>query len=430
MNQAAIEVKGISKHYRLGSGPQGRGDLRDTVAAAATRVRERFRRPAGDAAAGVASASDSARSLWALKDIAFDVHRGEVLGLIGHNGAGKSTLLKILSRITDPTEGEAFIHGRMGSLLEVGTGFHPELTGRENVFLNGAVLGMSRREIADKFDEIVDFSEIGRFIDTPVKRYSSGMYVRLAFAVASNLEPEILVVDEVLAVGDAGFQRKCMDRMKSFARDGRTILFVSHNMGSIQSLCDRAIVLSAGEVIGGGEPLEAIELYLRSVRRDDGVPLRDRDDRNGRGFGRIVEASIHTPGHEGAAGMLIHGQPAVVRFGVQPRLPDSEMKFTVFNHLEQPLCRFVSRNPGDGDTPAPAGDDAFTCEIADLPLVPGEYTINASLYSPAGLEDRVEAVLRFEVQHGRLAGRALAREQESVIFSPRHAWTSPTGPGA
>jgi lipopolysaccharide transport system ATP-binding protein len=219
---------------------------------------------------------------WALKDVSFDVEQGEVLGIIGRNGAGKSTLLKILSRITPPTEGTVEIHGRVGSLLEVGTGFHPEMTGRENIFLNGSILGMKKTEIEQKFDEIVKFSEIDKFLDTPVKRYSSGMYVRLAFAVSAHLEPEILIVDEVLAVGDASFQKKCLGKMGNVAKEGRTVLFVSHNMGAISSLCSRTILLSKGHKIADGETDQIIDEYIDagSHNIDSHIILSDHPNRN------------------------------------------------------------------------------------------------------------------------------------------------------
>lgn len=224
MTETAIRVEGLGKRYRIGAPAMNYHTLRETFVDA---VRAPLRKIRGKAEDG------SLNSIWALKDISFEVKQGQVLGIIGRNGAGKSTLLKILSRVTDPTEGLGEIHGRVGSLLEVGTGFHPELTGRENIFLNGAILGMRRSEIEHNFDEIVEFAEVGQFIDTPVKRYSSGMYLRLAFAVAAHLEPEILVVDEVLAVGDAEFQRKCLGKMSDVAQQGRTVLFVSHNMSAI-----------------------------------------------------------------------------------------------------------------------------------------------------------------------------------------------------
>lgn len=261
MGDIAIRVEAISKRYYVGKAEKYK-TLRDTLASALTAP---FRK-VGRVLQG-ASADDSERyeQFWALKDVSFEVRQGEVIGVIGGNGAGKSTLLKILSRITEPTMGFAEIHGRVGSLLEVGTGFHQELTGRENTYLNGAILGMNKKEIDRKFDEIVAFSEVDKFIDTPVKHYSSGMYLRLAFAVAAHLEPEILIVDEVLAVGDAGFQQKCLGKMGAVAKEGRTVLFVSHNMGAITQLCGTAIQLEKGQLKRSGSAGEVVAAYLSSV---------------------------------------------------------------------------------------------------------------------------------------------------------------------
>jgi lipopolysaccharide transport system ATP-binding protein len=253
----AIRVSHLGKKYQIG-GPQEKYlTLRDAIVNSVKAPFKRFH-PA-----------PSAEEFWALKDVSFDVEPGEVVGIIGRNGAGKSTLLKILSRITTPTEGTVELHGRVGSLLEVGTGFHPEMTGRENIFLNGSILGMKRSEIDQKLDEIVKFSEIEKFLDTPVKRYSSGMYVRLAFAVAAHLEPEILVVDEVLAVGDAQFQKKCLGKMGAVAKEGRTVLFVSHNMEAIRKLCPRSILIDSGKIKHDGVSLEVIECYLHNGRNNN-----------------------------------------------------------------------------------------------------------------------------------------------------------------
>ena len=250
MSDIAIVAEGLTKRYRLGR-IERYPTLRDALVGA---VKAPFARHA--------AAGESAETLWALRDVSFEVGRGEVLGVIGHNGAGKSTLLKILSRISEPTAGRAVLHGRLGSLLEVGTGFHPELTGRENVFLNGAILGMRRTEIARQFDEIVAFAEVERFIDTPVKHFSSGMYMRLAFAVAAHLDPEILIVDEVLAVGDAAFQRKCLGRMEDVAQGGRTVLFVSHNLDAVRRLCSRCLLLQHGRTDALGHTPDVIARYL------------------------------------------------------------------------------------------------------------------------------------------------------------------------
>jgi lipopolysaccharide transport system ATP-binding protein len=248
-----IQVESLSKRYRLGQRQEAYETLRDSLAEAVRAPLARLRR-----------GRNAGASIWALRDVSFDVHPGEMVGIIGHNGAGKSTLLKILSRITEPTSGQARLYGRVASLLEVGTGFHPELTGRENVFLNGAILGMRRAEIERLFDEIVAFAEVEQFLDTPVKRYSSGMLMRLAFAVAAHLEPEILIVDEVLAVGDAAFQRKCLSKMQTVGRQGRTVLFVSHNMPAVTRLCERAIMIDGGRVLIDGPSASVVGSYLSS----------------------------------------------------------------------------------------------------------------------------------------------------------------------
>ena len=254
MSDLALRTLGLGKMYHIGAQRQQYYTLRDTLAKAARRPIERIRHPG--------AATDKSEELWALRDIDLEVKQGEVLGIIGRNGAGKSTLLKVLSRITEPTEGRVEIRGRVASLLEVGTGFHAELTGRENIRLNGAILGMSRFEIKRRFDEIVDFSGVERFLDTPVKHYSSGMYVRLAFAVAAHLDPEVLIVDEVLSVGDGEFQKKCLGKMKDLAGGGRTVLLVSHNMQAVRGLCDSAIEIGAGQVINSGEARAVVADYV------------------------------------------------------------------------------------------------------------------------------------------------------------------------
>src|SRR2546426_4851965 len=281
MSDIAIHVESLGKRYRIGANQQAyktlKEKLTETAATPFRAVRHLLTRNGNGAGGNGQDVSGkrqdfpltpyrlprSSNTIWALRDVSFEIKRGEVVGIIGRNGAGKSTLLKILSRITDPTEGYADIHGRVGSLLEVGTGFQPELTGRENIFLNGSILGMKRAEIKKKFDEMVDFAEIEKFIDTPVKHYSSGMYVRLAFAVAAHLDPEILIVDEVLSVGDAAFQKKCLGKMGDVAKKGRTVLFVSHNLGAVIRLCDRCIWLNEGRVVRDGVPSEIINAYLK-----------------------------------------------------------------------------------------------------------------------------------------------------------------------
>jgi lipopolysaccharide transport system ATP-binding protein len=276
----AIEAQELSKRYRIGQMQAAYGTLRDSMARAAARLAGRVD-------------PHERQEIWALRDVSFSVREGEVLGVIGRNGAGKSTLLKVMTRITAPTTGRAIIRGRVGSLLEVGTGFNPELTGRENVFLNGSILGMKRREIQRKLSDIVEFSGIEKFIDTPVKRYSSGMYVRLAFSVAAHLEPEILLVDEVLAVGDAEFQQRCLGRMEDFSGTGRTVLFVSHNMQTINQLCDRVIWLDGGTIVEDGEPSEVVTRYLHSSHSSDSrISWPDDESAPGDDLARLLSVRV------------------------------------------------------------------------------------------------------------------------------------------
>jgi lipopolysaccharide transport system ATP-binding protein len=294
MTDLAVRVENLGKRYRIGQ-IVGYSTLRESltnaVAAPFRRIRSITHQPSA------ISHELSANTIWALKDVSFEVKRGEAVGIIGRNGCGKTTILKILSRITAPTEGYAEIHGRVGSLLEVGTGFHPELTGRENIYLNGAVIGMKKAEVERKFDEIVAFSEIEKFLDTPVKRYSSGMYVRLAFAVAAHLEPEILIVDEVLAVGDAAFQKKCLGKMGDVANEGRTVLFVSHNMGAVANLCSKTILVDAGRLTLKGDTREVISNYIGSLTNTGGeIVWRNIETAPGNDIVRLKSVRIKSDG--------------------------------------------------------------------------------------------------------------------------------------
>ena len=294
MTKTVITVENLSKSYLVGHmSVKGRHSylaLRDVI----SRGVHNFARNAADMLRGRQIVrGEEVEEFWALKDVSFEVKQGEVIGIIGRNGAGKSTLLKILSRITEPSRGRVMLRGRLASLLEVGTGFHPELTGRENIYLNGAILGMRRTDITRKFDEIVAFAQIEQFLDTPVKRYSTGMYVRLAFAIAAHLEPDILVVDEVLAVGDAAFQEKCIGKMNSVANtEGRTVLFVSHNMSIIQHLCSRAILIKSGRVCRDGSPSESIRDYLSEAKGGHKIEVADWADRKSSGEARIMRVEI------------------------------------------------------------------------------------------------------------------------------------------
>jgi lipopolysaccharide transport system ATP-binding protein len=286
----AISADGLSKKYRIGQLDAGYGTLRESIVRATRRVTGREARH-----------DDHGRQFWALRDVSFAVEEGSAVGIIGRNGAGKSTLLKVLTRITTPTEGRAEIRGRVGSLLEVGTGFHPELTGRENVYLNGSILGMRRREITQKLPDIVEFAGIEKFMDTPVKRYSSGMYVRLAFSVAAHLEPEILLIDEVLAVGDDEFQKRCLGRMEDFGSSGRTVVFVSHNMQAIAQLCDRAIWIDGGRIVGDGPSRQIVADYLQSGHGTGASQTWADDDAPGNDLVRLRHARVVQDGEEAPA---------------------------------------------------------------------------------------------------------------------------------
>jgi lipopolysaccharide transport system ATP-binding protein len=357
MSDIAIRVDNLSKQYRIGK-RQRYKTIRESI-------QSLFRLPWGQARADTAN-----QIFWALKDVNFEVEKGEVVGIIGRNGAGKSTLLKILSRITDPTEGRIETVGRIGSLLEVGTGFHPELTGRENVFLNGAILGMRRSDIQAKFDEIVAFAEVDRFLDTPVKYYSSGMYTRLAFAVAAHLEPEILVVDEVLAVGDAQFQKKCLGKMSGVAKSGRTVLFVSHNMGAILTLCQRTIVLREGKVAAICDPPAGVREYLAGDAQQ--MKLGDRHF-HGTLTDRLHFNSIKiNPGLNRANAFSPH-EP--LRLEVEG-MADAEIPaFRVTYSIFALGTRLLSIHDVGEPTKLPAGRFRSSVEIPALLLRPGEYTI-------------------------------------------------------
>lgn len=378
MSDFAIRVDGLSKKYRIGGRQASYRTLRETlvdlVRAPARRLKSVLRG---------AGSIPSTETIWALKDVSFEVKRGEVVGIIGRNGAGKTTLLKILSRITKPTEGTVDLYGRVGSLLEVGTGFHPELTGRENIFLNGAILGMRRREIERKFDEIVGFAEVEKFLDTPVKRYSSGMYVRLAFAVAAHLEPEILLVDEVLAVGDAQFQKKCLGKMKDVSYEGRTVLFVSHNMSAINQLCKNALLLKDGQIVQNGPAQEVVVDYLTfdSIKISGDVDVSDPS-------WRVQPYSSDDSRFKWTRITLINSADHVtpdVRFGEPFEFilegvasePLGSMQATVGVHTVTGIVLFNSWGEDDIHlTNLPAGRIRYRVKIMPNYLAPGEYELH------------------------------------------------------
>ena len=400
MSDIAIRVDALSKRYTI-----GRRQVRRTAREA---LMSALSAPVGLARRALGSpdgrGDEDETTLWALKDVSFEVKHGEVIGVIGRNGAGKSTLLRILSRITEPTSGEAEIFGRVGSLLEVGTGFHPDLTGRENIFLNGAILGMRRAEVLRKFDEIVAFAEVERFIDTPVKHYSSGMYTRLAFAVAAHLEPEILVVDEVLAVGDAEFQRKCMGRMGEVAREGRTILFVSHNMGSIQALCSRAILLSHGVVLVDADASAAVRRYLSDAATTDQVSRQP--NKNGDPTITGVSARVQDSAESPCVVISVEITTARAR-------PVS-LDFRLFDGMANPVgCGCLGAWTEEEKLQLTAGKTRYEVELDTSQLAVGSYILSLDLTIPlVRFFDRLEHAVRFDIARPPRPGRQLALPQK------------------
>ena len=394
MSNPIIEVENLSKLYQIGA-KEAYGSLRDEIMQAITSP---FKRRSLSALRHA-----HCDEIWALKDVSFSVNEGEVVGIIGRNGAGKSTLLKILSKITEPTSGRIIMKGRVVSLLEVGTGFHPELTGRENIFLNGALLGMTNAEIRKKFDEIVAFSEIEKFLDTPVKRYSSGMYVRLAFAVAAHLEPEILVVDEVLAVGDAQFQKKCMGKMGEVAKGGRTVLFVSHNMAAIKNLCNRAILLGAGELLYNGGVNETVDCYLNNdqIHRSHDKVIPPTYPRIGSGRTKLCKVEILNQRGESVPEFYF-GQPFRIVFtiGVKQRIRDEVMMFAYI--VDADGTRFAAAynvEHGKDGWQLEAGYYRVILEVDSVLLPNRTYSLDIGLYNRPGTEvyDFVERVVQFSV---------------------------------
>jgi ABC-type polysaccharide/polyol phosphate transport system ATPase subunit len=393
MSEPIIRVQNIAKQYLLGTQRSSDG-LRHVVHDMTTKPLRWLKRQGADAPQTNGHAGP--REFWALSDVSFDIKQGEAVGIIGRNGAGKSTMLKILSRITEPTRGRVEIRGRVASLLEVGTGFHPELSGRENIFLNGAILGMRRSEIRRKFDEIVAFAEVEQFLDTPVKRYSSGMYVRLAFAVAAHLEPEILIVDEVLAVGDAQFQQKCLGKMQDVAtKEGRTVLFVSHNMAAVNSLTQRVVLLKKGHVEFSGPTAEGVARYLSGSHQTKGQYTTTKTD-GSRPF--ISKARIQAT-HDN--GLHVSGEEMKITFEIQHPQPIKSacFSFQIINQYQQPILHCWIY---DADTPIcrESGSTTLTCRLPRLALNIGSYSLNTYLSEPPGGEvfERLESVCEFDVE--------------------------------
>lgn len=401
-NATAIDAEGVSKKYLISHLQTRRdGTLRDALAGTVSRWRAWWqRRPFGH------EADPALETFWALRDISFTIPEGQVLGVIGRNGAGKSTLLKILSRITAPTTGRIRIEGRVASLLEVGTGFHPELTGRENIYLNGAILGMTKAEIERKFDEIVAFGEIERFLDTPVKRYSSGMYMRLAFAVAAHLEPEILLVDEVLAVGDATFQKKCLGKMSDVSRSGRTVVFISHNMGAVQALCQAVLVLDQGRIVHHGDVEAGLNLYLNlgHAQKAAQVDLTNVP-RPGRPRKFATIRSIGLCNDDGTPTTLAYmGQPLRIRTEIDFHQPGNHYEIGIaITSVFGVYVHYLVSNWEGFDTIEAAGPALIEARIPKVLIYPGEFFLTLWVkVQGSGVDDQVEEALRFSVEEGQV----------------------------
>jgi len=430
MSRLAIRVENLGKAYRIGLKEQRHETLLGALSAWVTSPVSNFGEVRKLSHFPKANAVDSPPSvsigdvIWAIKDVSFEVEQGEAVGIIGRNGAGKSTLLKILSRIVEPTRGSARVYGRVGSLLEVGTGFHPDLTGRENIYLNGTILGMKKREIDWKFNEIVAFSGIEKFIDTPVKRYSSGMRVRLAFSVAAHLEPEILVIDEVLAVGDAEFQKKCLGKMSTVAESGRTVLFVSHNLTAIQSLCHRAILMNAGKTVMDGIPSRVVAAYLQSGERL--LTERRWDDRSlvpGDGAVRLLAARVCS---NDPVDLLSLDSQIWLEFEVLNLVPEAILNLSFHLYSQEGI---MVLNSVTVPKALPAGDIRFTCHLPDRLLNDSLYSVELMIVmNAANVLLKIPDCLSFQIHD---------LERESAWFGkfpgavrPNMKWTIEQADGA
>lgn len=423
MSTPIIQCEGIGKRYRLGQ----TGSMNRTFGEMLyDRVGSLFRKNAEPTAN-----TQNNRYVWALDDINFNVQPGEVVGIIGRNGAGKSTLLKVLSRITDPTKGRITLRGRVASLLEVGTGFHPELTGRENIFLNGSILGMRRAEIRSKLDEIIAFSGVEKFLDTPVKRYSSGMSVRLAFSVAAHLEPEILVIDEVLAVGDATFQKRCLGKLDEVANSGRTVLFVSHNMAAVQRLCTRGILIDHGQVVADGNTEQVVEAYLNNANDpDQATQIANRKRREGLGTQlRIINCKINNQ-TEQQTDALRFGENMSIEIEVEAKTEvrhisiiagiESPLRGRLMTSLSEEACGTFSLNRGERRT--------LRLQLDDSRLLPGQYTVTVGARSIKGGLDQVEHAVGFKITDALADASCSPNDRAGVIYLPAQWKINPSSP--
>jgi lipopolysaccharide transport system ATP-binding protein len=429
---AMIKVSNLGKRYTIRHNqPRRRGyrRLSEDLVGALTWPARKFRTATTPSSNGQVASLTKCEEFWALSEVDFEVQQGDVVGIIGRNGAGKSTLLKLLSRITEPTTGRIELHGRVASLLEVGTGFHPELTGRENIFLNGAILGMTRAEIKRKFDEIVAFAEVEKFLDTPVKRYSSGMHVRLAFAVAAHLEPEILLVDEVLAVGDAEFQKKCLGKMEDVSRGGRTVLFVSHNMGAVSNLCGKGIVLDRGRTDFHGEVDVAVRHYLARLGGHANYDLSSRTDRQGSGGLRFERVQI-TDAFGNPCAAVRSGDTIEIRIAYrnyQKTVLDGVVFAVPFDSLLSGRMFVCQTNLTGQSARCTAGNGEIVLRIPRLPLAAGTYTCNlwCSLKAVKGeVLDWVKQAFTLDVEPGDFFGNGELPTGGAILVD--HEWLNPS----
>ena len=418
-----IKVKEISKAYRIGVKDQAHDNLVSAVTAWLKSPFRNFRKLRS--LSRIQESESSSDIIWALKDVSFEVNSGEVLGIIGKNGAGKSTLLKIIAGITEPTGGRIEIYGRIASLLEVGTGFNPELTGRENVYLNGTILGMTKKEIDSKFDEIIDFSGVEKFVDTPIKRYSSGMKVRLAFAVAAFLEPEILIVDEVLAVGDAEFQKKCIGKMEDISsRDGRTVLFVSHNMTAVKSLCSRLLLIENGEIKFNGEVEKGVSEYLSSLRTFTEVAFIDHPNRRPGMESLIRDLKIYT-GDGTEAYVLKPFEDITFSISVEAEKHLDEvfiLGLGIYDNMGNLIVGFKSDVQDTEIRKLHNSVNVVSCLFRNVGLVPGEYFISVALTVSGEVIDYIDNAVKFEIESKDVYGTGQIHRQGGYIL-PDAKWT-------
>ncbi|MDG2054447.1 MAG: ABC transporter ATP-binding protein [Phycisphaerales bacterium] len=413
MNNQIINVENLGKMYRIGGESGHPRQFRELIVGMLSAPLRRLRR--------LSEHGGDQREFWALRNVSFKVNQGEVVGVVGSNGAGKSTLLKLLSRITMPTEGEITYRGRVASLLEVGTGFHPELTGRENIFLNGSILGMRRAEIKDRFDEIVSFSGVEQFLDTPVKRYSSGMYVRLAFSVAAHLEPEILLIDEVLAVGDIAFQQRCLKKMNQVStEDGRTVFFVSHNLAAVKQLCSRAILLEGGKVTMDGSTQDVLKKYLTSLAEGSNSAFTDNPNRSGAGDIRLVGGRLLNSDGESKS-QFLGGDKLTIECDFQNDNLHGDMHVSMeISDQTGGVITEVSTVYTGTPLINLSKSGSFRCIIAKLPLVPGQYRVAINVWGNQRCQDLVPNAFLFDVIGSHFYSSS--RSPDAGVCMVDHEW--------